>query len=170
MLIGNVLAVVATVFTAAIALLCTMVLTSLLFPARSARAATEVEAHPWKCALTGLLLGGAFFLVGTVLFQIPNPVTRFLGVLVYLAFVLVACAGSGGLARLVAARITSRDRSDPPLWAVAVGASLVVGSSLLPLVGWALLAPLILVCSLGAGFRSGRRSKTVVPIVGAEAS
>ncbi|MBS1715990.1 MAG: hypothetical protein JST30_16810 [Armatimonadetes bacterium] len=170
MLIGNVLAAVATVFTAAIALLCTMVLTSLLFPARSARAAKEVEAHPWKCALTGLVLGGAFFLVGTVLFQIPNPVTRTLGVLVYLVFVLVACAGSGGLARLVASRIDARNSSEAPLWAVAVGAALVVGSSLLPVVGWALLAPLILVVSLGAGLRSGRKDRAPVPIVGAEAS
>lgn len=153
MLLGDVLAVVSFVALTALALLCAMALSALLFPVRTSRAAKEIESHPWKCALVGLFLGAPIVTVGLVLYQVAHPLVRLLGVFVSLVLVLVAAAGSGGFARLVGDRLRARGGLSEA-GGIIGGSVMVIGTSLLPLAGWFLLAPLILVISLGAGFRT----------------
>ncbi|MBS1723922.1 MAG: hypothetical protein JSS66_13325 [Armatimonadetes bacterium] len=165
MLIGDVLAVLSLVVTTGIALLCAMVLSALLFPERTTRAARQIESHPWKCVMSGLVVMVPVLLLCLALFQVPNPLARTAAVIVSLVVVLVAAAGSGGLARLVGQRIKRGHIDDQSLPEVAMGSALVIGTSLLPLAGWFLLAPLMLVCSFGAGVRTMRRPSQVKQVL-----
>ena len=154
MTLGDVLAAVAIVFSTAFALFCCMVLSALLFPVRTARAATDLVQHPWKCGTTGLFVGLPVVLFGLVLFNVAHPVARIAGLFVVTAALVLVAAGSGGLARLVGARVSQDSNLDSSIVQVSSGAFLVVGSTLLPLVGWLFLGPLFTICALGAGVRS----------------
>lgn len=148
--LGDVLAVVSTLFLSAFAATCTMVVSALLFPRRTSRAARDIEAHPWKCALAGAFFGLPLALIGLALFSIQSPALRVCGIFVLLAVMLFAAAGSGGLARLIGERISPQ----APLQSILFGSFLVTGAVLLPFAGWLLLGPLCLLCSLGAGVRA----------------
>jgi len=168
--LGDVLASIALLLTTCLAALSAMVLSSLLFPVRTSRAATEIERHPWKCALTGFFAGLPLALIGLVLFQVPQPVVRFVGILVWLLVLMLAAAGSGGLAQLAGKRISDASGDRTRLSAVTLGGVLVVGVAALPLAGWLILAPLLLFCSLGAGVRAMRPSHltSAVPVTEAQ--
>lgn len=158
MTLGDVLAAVALVVTTGFAVFCAMTLSALLFPNRSTRAAREIEFHPWKCILVGAFLGLPWAWIGLVVFQVPSPVFRVIGALIVMSVLIIAAAGSGGLAKLVSQRVASASKLETPLASVSVGSVLVVGASLLPVVGWLILAPLFTLCALGAGFRTAFRS------------
>jgi hypothetical protein len=161
--LGDVLAAIAILLTTSLAALSAMVLSSLLFPDRTARAATEIERHPWKCAMAGFFAGLPLVLIGLVLFQVPHPVVRVLGLLVMLLVLMLAAAGSGGLAQLAGKRILTASADRTQLSAITLGGVLVVGVASLPLAGWLILAPMLLLCSLGAGVRAFRPAKRAVP-------
>lgn len=158
MTLGDVLAAVALVVTTGFAAYCAMVLSALLFSTRTVRAARQLELYPWKCFLMGLFIGVPWALIGIAVFQIPNPLSRVIGALILMSELIIAAAGSGGMARLVAERVRKDSQVDAPLVAISLGSLFVVGAALLPVVGWLFLGPVLVLSSLGAGFRSGIES------------
>ena len=167
--LGDVLAAIAIFVSTCAATLCAMVLSSLLFPIRTARAAIDIETHPWRCALAGLFAGLPLSLVGLILFQVPNPLVRLLGILVMLLVLMLAAAGSGGLAQLAGKRLAAVSESGGTLASTTLGGVLVIGTASLPLAGWFLLAPMMLLCTLGAGVRACRPKNSPAQVVVAEA-
>lgn len=159
MTLGDVLAAVSIIVTTGFAVLWAMILSALLFPKRTTAVASDIESHPWKCVLAGTFFGVPLVLIGLVLFQIPNPLARILGVFVFLVVLLLAAAGSGGLARLVGQRISSHSKLTSPFASISLGSFLIAGSAILPLVGWFLIAPLFTLCALGAGVRGSMSHK-----------
>jgi hypothetical protein len=167
MTLGDVLAAVALVVTTGFAVFCAMVLSALLFPSRTTRAAREIEFHPWKCVLMGAFLGLPWALIGLIVFQVPSPVFRVIGGLIVISVLVLAAAGSGGLAKLVAQRVAQSSKLDTTLTSVSVGSFLIVGAALLPVIGWLFLAPVFTLCALGAGFRTafgGKKQTSAVQV------
>lgn len=154
MLIGDVLATLSLILLIGSATWATMVLYSLLFPTRVQVASRELEYHPWK----SLLVGGAVLVpisfVAIALLAAPNPLAKFLGVMVAVLILSVALLGGAGLALLVGRRVKEQGGADQQLRAFGRSAGILVVAGLLPFVGWFVLAPIVLVAGCGAGVRS----------------
>ena len=165
MTLGDVLAAVSLVITTGFAAFCAMLLSALLFPSRASRAAREIEFHPWKCTLVGLFIGVPWALIGIQIFSVPNPVFRVFGLGILLILFFVAAAGSGGHAKLVAGRIARTSKFDSELGSAALGTFLVVGASLLPLVGWFVIAPILSLSAIGSGLVTSFRRKSRTSVV-----
>jgi len=130
-----------------------MLLTCMLFPARCAAAAQELEFHPWRAFGIGLAVFLPVVIVGGFLTALPLPIFKVAGVGVYLLLLSLAAFGSGGLARLVGQRVQTTGGASTFYGGYVKGATLVVLTCHLPILGWFLLAPVILICSLGAGIK-----------------
>lgn len=152
--LGDVFLIFAGLLGVSLAAWAAMVLSCMLFPARCATGAQELEYHPVRAFFIGLSIllpvGG----VGMFLIALPAPVAKFLGLVVWLILLAFAAFGSGGLARLVGQRVQTTGGASTFYGGYVRGASLVVLACHIPLVGWFLFAPLLLVCSLGMATRS----------------
>lgn len=168
--LGDIFALIAGLVGISLAAWAAMVVSALLFPSRSAASAREFENHPWRAFGIGLVVLIPFAIGGTILAAIPNPLAKVLGILVYLSVLLLGAFGAGGLARLIGQRVQTTGGTSTFYGGYAKGAALVVMICHLPFIGWFLLFPVILICSLGAAARSlltGRASSAPWP--GAEA-
>lgn len=154
MLIGDVLAI-----TAGLAAICAsawalMVGIAVMFSHRTRTACRAVERNGWSTLAIGLpiTLVGAFLSI--VLVNAPNPLAKLVGTVVYLGLIAIAVVGAGGLAAFVGRKIEPLDPSISPFKALARGAAILVLGCLLPIFGWFLFAPILLVMSIGAGVRA----------------
>lgn len=154
MLIGDVLAI-----TAGLAAICAsawalMVGVAVMFSHRTRHACRVVERNGWSTLAIGLpiALVGGFLSVALV--GAPNPLAKLIGTAIYLALLSIAVVGAGGLATFVGRKIEPLDPSVSPFKALSRGAAILVLGCLLPLFGWFLFAPALLVMSIGAGVRA----------------
>lgn len=131
-----------------------MLLACMLFPARCAASAQELEFHPWRAFAIGFAVLVPFIIVGSILISLPPPLFKFAGVGTFLLMLSLAAFGSGGLARLVGQRVQTTGGASTFYGGYVKGATLVVLTCHLPLLGWFFLFPVILICSLGAGVKS----------------
>jgi len=166
--IGDVLMIVSTLLATASATWAALVLAALLFPGRTAAAAQELENHPYRAMVSGLtvvVFGGA---VGFVLISLPLPLVKLAGLTVFGLIICLAILGGGGLTKLVARQVKGAGGPSEAFAGYLRGAALLVGTCSLPLIGWLVLAPVVLVLGAGAGLRSFVRSRAPEPF-GAEA-
>jgi hypothetical protein len=129
-------------------------LAALLFPARTEQASFDFEHRAWAMFFVGLLAMGLVAFVGAVMFNVPNPVVRTVGAVLYGLALGVSVFGSGGLFRLIGRRVRSTQGAPGDYQAIARGGFLVVAAELLPFFGWFLLFPFVLLASFGAGLRA----------------
>ncbi len=151
LLFGDVLATIAIVIFSGVAAWAGGLLSALLFPDRTEQASFDFEYRPWGTFFIGLGLMAVFFTLGALMYAAP-PV-RLLGVGVWFGIVGVALFGSGGLFRLIARRVRKNGGAETDYHALAKAGMLVVAAELLPLFGWFLLLPYVLIASFGAGFK-----------------
>jgi len=130
-----------------------MVLSCMLFPARCAAGARDLEFHPWRTFFIGLSVFLPTLIVSMVLLSLPLTGLKFLGTAVLLLLLSLAAFGSGGLARLVGQRVQTTGGASTFYGGYVKGATLVVLTCHLPVLGWFLLTPVVLICSIGAGVR-----------------
>jgi hypothetical protein len=124
----------------------------LLFQNRTNQAADAIAGGPWKSGLAGFgvaLIGIPFSVVA---FQLPGG--RLIGMILILTMLMLAAIGGAGISLLAARRIRALDTSISPFSALSRGAAIVVLPSLLPILGWFLVAPLLFFVGLGAGVRT----------------
>ncbi len=161
--LGDVFLIFAGLLGVSLAAWASMVLSCMLFPARCATGAQELEYHPIRAFFIGLALlipvGG----LGLFFIALPAPPAKFFGLMIWLVLLAFAAFGSGGLARLVGQRVQTTGGASTFYGGYVRGASLVVLACHIPLVGWFLFAPLLLVCSLGMATRSLFKSQSPQP-------
>ncbi|MBL1150656.1 MAG: hypothetical protein AKCLJLPJ_00938 [Fimbriimonadales bacterium] len=152
--IGDVLTVVFTVLAFCISSWAMMVAGAHLFENRSIRARDALLGSPWISLLVGFLVT---VFGGTLLVAVgaqPLPALKLMALLGYCAFALVAALGGSAIARVLADRMTRSDPHFSRVGALGRAAGLIVASCILPVVGWFVLAPIVLFFSIGCGLQA----------------
>lgn len=152
-MLGDVALTVTVLVITGLAAWATLLLLTLLFPSRSAVAAQEMEHHPWRALWLGLAVFGPGALIGLVALNLPSPAAKLLGFVGLLLLLILGFLGATGLVDLMAKRMMDQEGAPNRFAAVSKGAGLLTLAGLLPLVGWFLVAPVVLVAGIGAGVR-----------------
>lgn len=159
LILGDVLAVVASLFGVCLSAWATLLAFSLLFPGRAEQAANSIRVSPGKMAGQGLASTTVLVILSLVLLQQPLPILKLAGWAIALALLSLAALGLSGLCLVMAARVQEHEPSLSPYAALMRGAALVVVPGLLPIFGWFLVAPAMLAVGVGAGTRAIRLSR-----------
>ncbi len=127
---------------------------ALIFPHRTESAELAVATRPWVCLAIGFSLAATVGLFAVALAAQPAPMLKIAGTTLYLLLLATASIGAAGIAQIAARRARSVDPSLNAYGALSRSSGLIVLSGLVPLLGWFLIAPLLLLFSLGAGTRA----------------
>ncbi len=164
--IGDVLAVVGVITATVLSLWALVLAMVLLFGKRTESACARIERFPGKVTLRGALVAVVLGLVVAALLNHPNGLFKLVGWVVYLLLLAAGAIGFSGLASLVAQRLTQVEPSLTPLAALSRAALLCVLATLVPFLGWFVVAPLMGFASLGAGLEAlFARSRAIAPSV-----
>lgn len=149
--IGDVLAVVATVVGAAASAWALTICAALVFLRRTDAAHAALHRSWAKCFVVGLIATFVLLFVSTALVSLPLPAAKLMGLFGYTATLALAAVGAAGLARLVANRIMRHDTEVSAYSALTRAAGLLVAASAFPVLGFFVIAPLLIILSIGAG-------------------
>jgi hypothetical protein len=152
--IGDALTVVSLIGGTCLALWAMMVGMVMLFSRRAGQAAAHLERSPAGALLIGAVLTTAVVVANVVLQQAPNGLVRLIGWSLIYGALSISLVGASGLAMLVGGRIQRMDGRMSAFSGLTRGAALIVIAGLLPLLGWFLFIPLIMMFSLGAGLQA----------------
>lgn len=142
-----------------------MVWASLMLPGPVSRAQTQMQGRPWATFFIGAALWGVTFLFVTVVTQAKGP-AQLIGWMMLAPFLASAAIGGGAVAQIVGERLRPLTKSDSEAVSLVGGALCTVLSGLVPLVGWALLFPIVSCISMGAGMVAlvkGRKKAVEAP-------
>lgn len=162
MTFGDVLAVVAALVGICLSAWTTLLAFSILFPGRAEQAAASIRNSPSGIGLRGFLLTLVMVIAAIVLFKIPQPLFKAIAWLDLLTMLSLAALGGSGLAMVMAHRVRDQEPQLSAYAALMRGAALVVVPGLLPVFGWFLVAPIMLVVGIGAGTKALR----LAPVAG----
>lgn len=157
--IGDSFAIVALLALLGLTTWALLLIASLLFGQRAESAMWEYTHRPLAGFGTGILILLTWGSLSIVLLNLPNPILKFLGFLGILLPFLVSVIGSAGLCGLIAQRIRDAEPGLSPYAAMVRSSMLVAVAWFFPVLGWFLIAPVILITSLGIGIKSLRPSK-----------
>jgi hypothetical protein len=119
-----------------------------LFPKLTERCAERFATSPVKATILGLVTWAPVLFIGTYISsKAGNGGVKFIGILILIASMLVALAGSSGLALRVGTGLkAARDEAEP--WRRVLRGGVVLALTfVLPFVGW-----LVMVWTFAAGF------------------
>jgi len=133
-----------------------------LFPALVERASRQY-ANPLKLTLLGLAAALLPVVLGLILANQPNPVTKVLGLTLVVVPGMVGLAGSAGLALRIGIGLHSPLDATQPWRRVMRGGVVLSCSFLLPVVGWVILPLWVLVSGLGAFLLALKEQKAQSP-------
>ena len=108
----------------------------------------DFENRAWKTFFIGLAMLVPVVVISIVLI---NNAVQVIGFPLLVGAVGVAVFGSGGLTRLVARRVSDHGGGTSSYQALAKGGALIVLAELMPVFGWFMVMPYVLVSSFGAG-------------------
>jgi hypothetical protein len=120
-----------------------------LFPALVERAGRQY-AHPLKLTLVGLAAALPPVVLGLILANLPNPLTKVVGVTLLVVPGMLGLVGSAGLALRIGLGLNSPLDATQPWRRVLRGGVVLAFTFLLPVVGWIILPLWVLVSGLGA--------------------
>lgn len=156
LILGDVLAVVASLVGICLTAWTTLLALSLLFPSRAERAADGIRIAPGRTFGWGVVLTAILGFAGLVLLGNPAPVAKLVGWLIMLTLLSLAALGASGLSLVLGGRVRDNEPHLSTYAALMRGAALVVVPGLLPVLGWFLVAPVVLLLGVGAGTRALR--------------
>lgn len=121
-----------------------------LFPRGVAHTQQSIVSHPWRVLLRGALLGLPLTLLGMALAANGAGPLKLLGAICLMSVTLIALFGSTGLVRQVGLGLSGENgpRHDGAL--VLKGGAAIAIACVLPLVGWFMVIPLVLIAGFGA--------------------
>ncbi len=128
---------------------------AILLPAHAQRAEAELEQSPKRCLFVGLLSLLAF-VFGIVLLNLPVPPLKLIGFAVVTAISGIVTVGGAGMAGLMGKRISEMSGAKTTFGALVRGSIAYSVAVFFPYIGWFVLAPISIVCALGAGVRAMR--------------
>jgi hypothetical protein len=140
-----------------VTVVCYWLLFEALFHTRVERLRAVYHERPVKAALVGLLITAPALILGSALASAPNGLGKLLGVATLLLLVLTALYGSTGLAVRVGEGLASAVDAQYPWTRALRGGSVLAVTFILPLLGWFVVLPLVLVSGIGAAFLARRR-------------
>jgi len=120
-----------------------------LFPTLVERASRQY-ANPVKLTLVGFATAILPVVFGFILANLPNPLTKVVGVTLLVVPGMLGLAGSAGLALRIGMGLSSPVDAIQPWRRVLRGGVVLVCCFLLPVVGWIILPLWVLVSGLGA--------------------
>jgi hypothetical protein len=121
------------------------------FPKRIARARLAFEAAPGRSFMAGVvnfLFFGAIALVFASMNE-GDGLPRLLAILVLTPPAIGMCLGLAALAQVTGEKLAPQTGSLRPAWGAATGAAILALGSALPVIGWFLLLPFLLLLGLG---------------------
>ena len=154
MTIGDVLAMTGFVTLLCVSLWALLVGGTLLFARRAETARMSLEATPWRAMGSGVLLVAIGGVGGVALINQPNGLLKLFGWVMLLGLLALGALGGTGVASLAGQRVRKWEPQLSPFAALRHGALLIVVAVVTPLLGWFLVAPLLLLSSLGAGYHA----------------
>src|SRR5580700_8653848 len=133
-----------------------------LFPALVERASRQY-ANPVKLTLVGFATAIVPVIVGLILANQANPLTKVVGLALVIVPGLLGLAGSSGLALRIGIGLNSPLDATQPWRRVLRGGIVLSCSFLLPVVGWVILPLWVLVSGLGAFLLGLKEQKAQFP-------
>ncbi len=124
--------------------------TAILLPIHTQKAEAALNRSPKRCLMGGLLL----LLVGALAIAFvsaPVPPLKLVGVLLLLFLGALVTLGGAGMAQLMGKRISEMSGAQTSFGALVRGSIAYSVGVFFPLIGWYILAPLSILCALGAG-------------------
>ncbi len=150
MSLGDVFAFFGVLLSLGLALPGLLVAWSLICPGVVARAQVRLARTPGRC----FWLGGLWVAVSipplVILFNLPSGVSQLIGWLGVFVLLTFASLGAAGLAALMGARLRDAGLTASPPSALLRGAVALELAAVVPVIGWFVLLPLIIVSTLGA--------------------
>jgi hypothetical protein len=133
-----------------------------LFPALVERASRQY-ANPLKLTLVGFAAALLPVVLGLILANQPNPLTKVVGLTLVVVPGMVGLAGSSGLALRIGIGLNSPLDATQPWRRVLRGGVVLACSFLLPVIGWVILPLWVLVSGLGAFLLALKEQKAQCP-------
>ncbi len=132
--------------------------TAILLPIHTQKAEAALNQSPKRCLLGGL----ALLLVGALaiaFLNAPVPPLKLAGVLLLLLLGALVTLGGAGMAQLMGKRISEMSGAQTSFGALVRGSIAYSVGVFFPLIGWYILAPLSILCALGAGVAALRPAR-----------
>lgn len=152
MTLGDVLGIIVLFLALAVSAWALFVAVALLCEHRVSAAMEAVDTGAWKTGFLGLAIVAIGIPLSAVLYRVPGG--RLASILLILAILTLAAIGGSAIATIAARRIKALDANVSYFTALSRGAAFVVIPAILPILGWFLLGPGVLVVGVGAGVRS----------------
>lgn len=137
--------------------------TALLTPRTTEKACNALNVSPWRCFWRGMAML-ALAILALVFLSIPNPLIKLFGILMLLALAGVATLGGAGLAMLMGQRIGEMSGARTSFGCLVRGSLAYSVGLMFPLIGWYVLAPISLICAMGAGVTALRPDRGFMPV------
>lgn len=152
LMLGDVFAIVAALAGICVTSWSLTMMVTTLFPVRTARAQAALVDRPRRAFGVGLMLWLTVGVLSIALLNAPSAPLKGLGWLAALALLATVALGLAGIAGLAGDRLRNLDPVLSAYGAQTRGAAFVIGGAMLPILGWFLVAPVLLIVGLGAGF------------------
>lgn len=137
-------------------ILCTMsywLLFQALFSGTVEKSRRAMLDHPWRIFLIGALAGIPLVVLGLAMLSNGAGPVKFLGGALASGILLVALLGSTGLVRHIGEQLSGNAVEGRTGLAVLRGGAVIAVASVLPVVGWFVLIPAVLIAGFGAALR-----------------
>ena len=124
--------------------------TAVLLPVHTKKAERALERTTTKCLFGGIGLLFVFF-IGIAMLPSPFPLAKLMGFLIITGIASLLALGGAGMAQLMGNRISEMSGAKTTFGALLRGSIAYSVGVFFPFIGWFVLAPLSILCALGAG-------------------
>lgn len=161
--LGDVLTVLSLMVAVMLSGWAMITISGLVFKRSAALSKESIVKKPVQCGLLGLVVSFFAILIPLVMVQVPMPLIKILGVSLWGVYLVFVSVGAAGIATLLTERIGALDANHSPFVALTRSSTLIVLASSLPIIGWFLVGPLVLLVSSGAAAKNvfARRTEPV---------
>jgi hypothetical protein len=164
--IGDVFAIIAALIGLGLTTWALLVSCALLCPRHVKRAwiASETSIRTNLAVGIFMLLPS---LVGLIFLGNPHPVLKGIGAVILLVNLSLVAIGAAGLGYIAGDQISKMDPSIGEYPAFLRGSGFLVTASMLPILGWFVFGPIIILASLGGGLRAvtGKIPNPAPPVI-----
>ncbi len=165
MILADVFKYLCLVFGALLVIVSYWLTTTALFPAAVERARAAYGARPLRLAALGALFALPLVTLGLALLNAaPNAALKLLGGVCVALPLVLGLAGSAGLGERVGRGLVHADDARSPWRRSLRGGSVLALTFLLPVVGWFVVFPGVLLSGCGAVLTAMRRRNDGAPI------
>lgn len=112
-----------------------------------------ILTHPWRVFMTGVFAGLPLFLLGFAIMANGAGPAKFVGGAIVVVILTLSLFGSTGLIHHIGMRLSAESVAGREGLTVLRGGTVVGIACVLPVVGWFLLLPVILITGFGAALR-----------------